>query len=187
MQRYNPSEIEPKWQKKWADSKIYEAKDFDTKPKFTMLSEFPYPSGDGLHIGHTREYTLGDIMARYQRMHGKNVLYPMGYDAFGLPAENYAIKNKVTPQESTKQNIANFQKQFEALGYSFDWNRSFSTTDESFYKWTQWLFLQFFKAGLAYRTKAPINWCPFCKTGLSNEEVVNGRHERCDTIVEKAA
>lgn len=186
MKRYNPQELEPKWQKKWAESKLYAAKDFDeTRQKYVMLTEFPYPSGDGLHLGHTREYTLGDIMARYKRMQGYNVLYPMGYDAFGLPTENYAIKNKIAPQVATAQNISNFQKQFESLGLSFDWDRVVNTTDPDYYKWTQWLFLQFFKKGLAYQEEIAINWCPKCKTGLANEEVVNGRHERCDTLVEK--
>ncbi len=185
MQRYNPKDIEPKWQKVWQDRQLYKAIDFDKRPKYVMLTEFPYPSGDGLHLGHIREYTYGDIMARQKRMQGYNVLYPMGYDAFGLPTENYAIKNKVTPQAATDQNIATFQKQFESLGFSFDWERSFRTSDPDYYKWTQWLFLQFFKAGLAYQDEIAINWCPHCKTGLSNEEVVNGRHERCDTLVEK--
>ncbi len=185
MRRYNPKEIEPKWQKVWAEKKLYKAVDFDERPKFVMLTEFPYPSGDGLHLGHVREYTLGDIMARRQRMAGKNVLYPMGYDAFGLPTENYAIKNKIAPQIATDQNVGNFQQQFDSLGYSIDWDRSFRTSDPSYYKWTQWLFLQFYKAGLAYQDEIAINWCPKCKTGLANEEVVNGRHERCDTPVEK--
>lgn len=183
--RYNPKDIEPKWQKSWSDSKIYKAVNFDKKPKYTVLTEFPYPSGDGLHLGHTREYTLGDVMARHKRMQGHNVLYPMGYDAFGLPTENYAIKNKVTPQSATDTNVGNFQKQFESLGFSIDWDRSFRTSDPDYYKWTQWLFLQFFKTGMAFQDEIAINWCPFCKTGLANEEVVNGRHERCDTIVEK--
>lgn len=185
MKRYNPKDLEPKWQKTWADNKLYEAVDFDERPKYVMLTEFPYPSGDGLHLGHVREYTLGDVIARRQRMAGKNVLYPMGYDAFGLPTENYAIKNKIAPQVATDQNVGNFQKQFDSLGYSIDWSRSFRTTDPDYYKWTQWLFLQFYKAGLAYQDEIAINWCPKCKTGLANEEVVNGRHERCDTLVEK--
>lgn len=183
--RYSPKEIEPKWQQEWAESGIYQAVDFSDKPKYVMLTEFPYPSGDGLHLGHTREYTLGDVMARYKRMQGYNVLYPMAYDAFGLPTENYAIKNKIAPQVATDQNVSNFQKQFEVLGFSFDWSRSFRTTDPDYYKWTQWLFLRFFKKGLAYQDDISINWCPKCKTGLANEEVVNGRHERCDTLVEK--
>jgi leucyl-tRNA synthetase len=185
MKRYNPSEIEPKLQEYWQAEKIYAAKDFDAKPKFVMLSEFPYPSGEGLHLGHIREYTIADVIARHKRMQGFNVLYPMAYDAFGLPTENYAIKNKVTPQSATDTNVAYFQKQFNSLGYSIDWERSFRTSDPDYYRWTQWLFLQFFKAGLAYRDEIAINWCPHCKTGLSNEEVVNGRHERCDTILEK--
>jgi len=186
MKRYNPGIIEPKWQKKWADDKLYAAVDFDEKrPKYVMLTEFPYPSGDGLHLGHTREYTLGDIIARYKRQTGHNVLYPMGYDAFGLPTENFAIKNKIAPQVATKNNTDNFYKQFQSLGFSFDWDRMVNTTDPSYYKWTQWLFLQFYKAGLAYQAEVDINWCPKCKTGLANEEVVNGRHERCDTLVEK--
>lgn len=186
MKRYNPKEIEPKWQQEWSHKKIYKAVDFDnSRPKYVMLTEFPYPSGDGLHLGHVREYALGDIMARFKRMTGHNVLYPMAYDAFGLPTENYAIKNKIAPQVATEKNINNFQKQFDSLGFSFDWDRSFSTTDPSYYKWTQWLFLQFYKAGLAYQAETTINWCPHCKTGLANEEVVNGRHERCDNLVEK--
>lgn len=186
MKRYNPKDIEPKWQENWAESKIYQAVDFDkSKPKYVMLTEFPYPSGDGLHLGHVREYTLGDIMARFKRMNGFNVLFPMGYDAFGLPTENYAIKNGIAPQVATDHNVSNFQQQFNSLGFSIDWDRAFRTTDPSYYKWTQWLFLQFYKAGLAYQDKIAINWCPKCKTGLANEEVSNGRHERCDTLVEK--
>jgi len=185
MRRYIPKDIEPKWQTKWAKDKIYRAVDFDNKPKFVMLTEFPYPSGDGLHMGHIREYSAGDIMARHRRMQGMNVLFPMAYDAFGLPAENYAIKNNIAPQISTDKNIKKYRKQYDSLGISFDWSRSFKTTDPDYYKWTQWIFLQFFKAGLAYQKEILINWCPFCKTGLSNEEVINGRHERCDTLVEK--
>ncbi len=185
MKRFNPSEIEPKWQQKWAESKIYKAVDFDTKQKYVMLTEFPYPSGEGLHIGHAREYTLGDIMARHKRMQGYNVLYPMGYDAFGLPTENFAIKNKIAPQVATARNIVNFRQQFDALGLSIDWSREINTSDPNYYKWTQWLFLQFYKKGLAYQDDIDINWCPKCKTGLANEEVVDGKHERCDTVVEK--
>ncbi|MGH7233905.1 MAG: leucine--tRNA ligase [Candidatus Saccharimonadales bacterium] len=186
MSRYNPKIIEPKWQAAWAKSGINNAVDFDdSREKYVMLTEFPYPSGSGMHIGHMREYTLGDIMARRKRMLGFNVLFPMGYDAFGLPTENYAIKNKITPQKATQDAVVNFQSQLEAMGFSFDWSRSFKTSDPDYYKWTQWLFLRFFKAGLAYQAEIAVNWCPFCKTGLSNEEVVNGRHERCDTLVEK--
>lgn len=185
MQRYNPKDIEPKWQQTWADQDLYKAVDFDERPKFVMLTEFPYPSGAGLHIGHTREYTYGDIIARYKRMQGHNVLFPMGYDAFGLPTENYAIKHKISPQSATETNVASYQSQLQSLGLSVDWSRSFRTSDPDYYKWTQWLFLQFYKAGLAYQDEIAINWCPHCKTGLANEEVVNGRHERCDTLVEK--
>jgi len=186
MTRYNPKDIETKWQERWARDNLYCAVDFDEKrPKFVMLTEFPYPSGEGLHIGHVREYTLADIIARRKRMGGYNVLYPMGYDAFGLPTENYAIKNKISPQIATERNISIFRKQFDDLGLSIDWNREVNTTDPGYYKWTQWLFLQFFKKGLAYQDEIAINWCPKCKTGLANEEVINGRHERCDTPVEK--
>ena len=185
MKRYNPSEIEPKWQKLWQENQSYKAIDFSDRPKFVILTEFPYPSGDQLHMGHMREYTLGDIIARYKRAKGMNVLFPMGFDAFGLPAENYAIKHKTTPQDAVEQNIANARAQLESMGYSIDWSRTFSTTDPEYYHWTQWLFLQFYKAGLAYQDEIAINWCPFCKTGLANEEVVNGRHERCENLVEK--
>jgi leucyl-tRNA synthetase len=185
MKRYNPKEIEPKWQNNWEAEEIYKAVDFDKKPKFVMLTEFPYPSGVGIHLGHAREYTYGDMIARHKRMQGFNVLYPMGYDEFGLPTENFAIKNKVTPQSATEQNVATFQSQLEALGYGIDWSRKVRTSDPDYYKWTQWLFLQFFDKGLAYQDEIAINWCPFEKTGLANEEVINGRHERCGTLVEK--
>ncbi len=186
MSRYNPKDIEPKWQSAWSKSGIYDAIDFDKKrQKYIMLTEFPYPSGSGMHIGHMREYTLGDIIARQKRMLGYNVMFPMGYDAFGLPAENYAIKNKIAPQKSTEEAVNNFQSQLESMGFSFDWKRSFKTTDPDYYHWTQWLFLKFFEAGLAYQAEIAVNWCPFCKTGLSNEEVINGRHERCDNPVTK--
>ena len=184
MKRYNPIDIEKKWQTSWSDAELYAARDFADKPKFVMLTEFPYPSGAGLHMGHMREYTLGDIIARHKRMTGHNVLFPMGFDAFGLPTENFAIKNKIAPQVATANNVASFRDQLSTMGLSLDWSRSFSTTDPDYYRWTQWFFLQFFKAGLAYQDEIAINWCPFCKTGLANEEVVNGRHERCDTLVE---
>jgi leucyl-tRNA synthetase len=186
MKKYDPQAMEPKWQKIWAETKLYAAIDGDkTRPKYYMLTEFPYPSGEGLHAGHAREYTLGDVIARHKRMQGYNVLYPMGYDAFGLPTENYAIKHKIKPQDATAKNVATFRRQFESLGFSFDWDREVNTTDPSYYKWTQWLFLQFLKRGLAYQAEIAINWCPFEKTGLANEEVVNGLHERCGTPVEK--
>jgi leucyl-tRNA synthetase len=185
MSRYNPKDIEHKWQEAWAAQNIYAAKDFAKRPKFVMLTEFPYPSGSGMHIGHMREYTLGDILARHKRMNGFNVLFPMGFDAFGLPTENYAIKNRISPVKATRDNIANFEQQLKSMGFSFDWNRSFKTSDPDYYRWTQWLFLRFFAAGMAYQEEIAVNWCPFCKTGLANEEVINGRHERCDTPVEK--
>ncbi|GAC1371626.1 MAG: hypothetical protein NVSMB39_5560 [Candidatus Saccharimonadales bacterium] len=183
---YNPKNIEPKWQQVWSDTKLYRAVTGDiSRPKYYMLTEFPYPSGDGLHAGHAREYTLGDVIARHKRMQGYNVLYPMGFDAFGLPTENYAIKHKIRPQDATSTNVANFRRQFDALGYSFDWDRMVNTTDPNYYRWTQWLFLKFLEAGLAYQAEMAINWCPKEKTGLANEEVVDGKHERCGTPVEK--
>ena len=185
MKRYQPSEIESKWQQVWDQTKLYRAVDDDPRDKYYYLVEFPYPSGEGLHVGHVRSYTALDIMARHKRMQGFNVLYPMGFDAFGLPTENYAIKNKVAPQEATATNIANYTRQLQALGLSFDWDRTVNTTDPEYYRWTQWIFLQLHKAGLAYQAEMPINWCPLEKTGLANEEVVNGVHERCGTPVEK--
>ncbi|MCL2371337.1 class I tRNA ligase family protein [Candidatus Saccharibacteria bacterium] len=185
MEKYDPGAVEQKWQQYWSKNP-YLALDFGKKPKFVMLTEFPYPSGDGLHLGHTREYTYGDIIARYKRLQGYNVMYPMGFDAFGLPTENYAIKNNITPQEATERNVATFTDQFKSLGYSFDWTRVINTTDPGYYKWTQWLFLQFYKHDMAYQEESSINWCPRCKTGLANEEVLSsGRHERCETLVEK--
>lgn len=185
MSKYNPQEIEPKWQKLWAENNFYEAQDDSDKEKYYVLVEFPYPSGDGLHTGHVRSYTAQDIIARRMRMMGKNVLYPMGWDAFGLPTENYAIKHKIRPQDATAKNVATFKRQMQALGFSFDWSREINTTDPKYYKWTQWIFLQLLKHNLAYQAKIAINWCPKCKTGLANEEVVNGKHERCGTVVEK--
>ncbi len=185
MKRYNPSEIEPKWQQRWDETKLYAARDDDPRDKFYYLVEFPYPSGDGLHVGHVRSYTALDIMARYKRMQGYNVLYPIGYDEFGLPTENYAIKHKIAPQAATARNVATFERQLRALGLGFDWDRQVHTSDPKYYRWTQWIFLQLYKRGLAYQAELPINWCPFEKTGLANEEVVNGVHERCGTPVEK--
>ncbi len=182
-QVYNPKVIEKKWQQIWDEKKAFAATDDYTKPKFYALVEFPYPSGQGLHVGHPRPYTALDIVARKRRMQGYNVLYPMGWDAFGLPTENYAIKNKVHPKIVTKNNVARFKKQLHSLGYSFDWDREINTTDPNYYKWTQWIFLKLFKAGLAYKTEMPINWCTSCKCGLANEEVVNGVCERCGSEV----
>jgi len=196
---YNHKEIERKWQEKWEKDGIYRAEDKSSKPasapqdaelrrgkdNFYCLIEFPYPSGEGLHVGHPRSYTAMDIIARKKRMEGKNVLYPIGWDAFGLPTENYAIKTGVHPKIATEKNIKNFMRQLKSLGFSFDWSREINTTDPEYYKWTQWMFLQFFKHGLAYKTKMAINWCLKCKIGLANEEVVNGKCERCGGEVEK--
>ena len=175
---YNHKVVEKKWQKVWDDEKAFAATDDYSKPKYYALVEFPYPSGQGLHVGHPRPYTALDIVARKRRMQGYNVLYPMGWDAFGLPTENYAIKNKVHPKIVTANNVAHFKDQLHSLGYSFDWDREINTTDPNYYKWTQWIFLKLFKAGLAYKKEMPINWCTSCKVGLANEEVVNGRCER---------
>jgi len=185
--KYNPQKIEKKWQNIWKrqNFKNWKALDFSKKPKYYPLVEFPYPSGDGLHVGHCRSYTALDIIARKRRMEGKNVLYPIGWDAFGLPTENYAIKKGVHPAIITKKNIAIFKKQLQRMGISFDWSREINTTDPNYYKWTQWIFLQFFKHKLAYRAEMPINWCPSCKIGLANEEVINGKCERCGTITTK--
>ena len=181
---YNFKEIEPKWQKYWDENKTFKTDSWDfSKPKYYALVEFPYPSGQGLHVGHPRPYTALDIVARKRRMQGYNVLYPMGWDAFGLPTENYAIKNKIHPKEVTKNNVARFKAQLHSLGYSFDWDREINTTDPEYYKWTQWIFLKLFKAGLAYKKEMPINWCTSCKVGLANEEVVNGVCERCGAPV----
>ena len=180
---YNPKEIERKWQKVWEDEKAFAAVDDYSKPKYYALVEFPYPSGQGLHVGHPRPYTALDIVARKRRMEGYNVLYPMGWDAFGLPTENYAIKNHIHPKIVTKNNVHRFKTQLQSLGYSFDWDREINTTDPNYYKWTQWIFLKLFKAGLAYKAEMPINWCTSCKVGLANEEVVNGRCERCGSEV----
>jgi len=185
MKKYNPSEIEKNWQAYWAKNKTFQAKENAKKPKKYVLVEFPYPSGAGLHMGHLRPYVAADVCARYHRMKGEEVLFPMGWDAFGLPAENYAIKMGVHPSITTKQNIQNAKKQIQSWGLSFDWSREINTTDQSYYKWTQWLFLQFFKKGLAYEATGLINWCPKDKTGLANEEVVDGKCERCGTSVEK--
>ena len=176
-------EIEPKWQKKWAESHVFHAENDYTKPKYYALVEFPYPSGQGLHVGHPRSYTALDIVARKRRMQGYNVLYPMGWDAFGLPTENFAIKNHIHPEIVTAQNVAHFKAQLQSLGLSFDWDREINTTDPAYYKWTQWIFLQLFKKGLAYKKEMSVNWCTSCKCVLANEEVVNGVCERCGSEV----
>lgn len=176
---YNFKEIEKKWQTYWDENSSFAAGTDKSKPKFYALVEFPYPSGHGLHVGHPRSYTALDIVSRKRRMEGYNVLYPMGWDAFGLPTENYAIKNKIHPEKVTSDNIANFKRQLKSLGFSFDWSREINTTDPEYYKWTQWIFLKLFENGLAYKQEMPINWCTSCKCGLANEEVVNGVCERC--------
>ena len=181
--KYDYTAIEHKWQDAWDEAKAFRAENKYDKPKYYALVEFPYPSGQGLHVGHPRPYTAMDIVARKRRMQGYNVLFPMGWDAFGLPTENYAIKNHVHPEEVTRQNIACFKSQLRSLGLSFDWDREVNTTDPSYYKWTQWIFLQLYKHGLAYKTTMPVNWCTSCKCVLANEEVVNGVCERCGSPV----
>ena len=183
MQPYNFTEIEKKWQDIWDDRQTYACADHSDKPKFYALVEFPYPSGQGLHVGHPRPYTAMDIVARKRRMMGENVLFPMGWDAFGLPTENYAIKNHIHPKTVTENNIKNFKRQLKALGFSFDWSREIDTTDPNYYKWTQWIFLQMFHKGLAYKKEMSVNWCPSCKCVLANEEVVSGGCERCGSEV----
>lgn len=181
--KYDFSAIEKKWQDKWDESGVFHAKNDSDKPKFYGLVEFPYPSGQGLHVGHPRSYTAIDIICRKKRLEGYNVLYPIGWDAFGLPTENFAIKNHVHPEIVTKQNVANFKRQLKSLGFSFDWEREINTTDPEYYKWTQWIFLQMFKKGLAYKKEMAVNWCTSCKCVLANEEVVNGVCERCGSEV----
>ena len=180
---YNHEMVEKKWQKYWEDNNSFEAITGDKKKPYYILVEFPYPSGAGLHVGHVRSYTAQDAIARMMRMQGYNVLYPMGWDAFGAPAEQYAIKNHIHPKEAVKENIHNFKRQMMDLGFSFDWKREFSTTDPEYYKWTQWQFLQFYKHGMAYKDTVPVNWCPTCKSVLSNEDAAGGVCERCGTQV----
>ncbi|MDP2641979.1 MAG: class I tRNA ligase family protein [bacterium] len=182
---YNPEEIEKKWQNQWQKSGLYRAEDNSQKPKYYTLIEFPYPSGDGLHVGHPRPYIGLDVIARKRRMEGFNVLYPIGWDAFGLPTENYALKTGKNPRVVTKENSDTFRRQIQSLGISFDWSREINTTDPKYYKWTQWIFLKFLEKGLAYKARIPINWCPKDKIGLANEEVVDGKCERCGTPVEQ--
>lgn len=180
---YNHDKIEKKWQKYWDDNQTFKAVTGDKKEPYYILVEFPYPSGAGLHVGHVRSYTAQDALARMKRMQGYNVLYPMGWDAFGAPAEQYAIKNHIHPKEAVKENIHTFKNQMKDLGFSFDWSREFSTTDPEYYKWTQWQFLQFYKHGMAYKDTVPVNWCPTCKTVLSNEDAAGGVCERCGSQV----
>ena len=181
--KYDHKQVEKKWQDIWDEKQCFHAENDSDKEKFYALVEFPYPSGQGLHVGHPRSYTALDIVARKKRMQGYNVLYPMGWDAFGLPTENFAIKNHVHPAEVTKKNIARFKSQLKSLGLSFDWSREINTTDPSYYKWTQWIFLQLFKKGLAYKKEMSVNWCTSCKCVLASEEVVNGVCERCGSEV----
>lgn len=180
---YEPKNLESKWQQVWEEEHAFRVSSDYSKPKYYALVEFPYPSGQGLHVGHPRPYTALDIIARKRRMQGYNVLYPMGWDAFGLPTENYAIQNKIHPKVVTERNVKKFKDQLKSLGYSFDWEREVNTTDPNYYKWTQWIFLKLFEKGLAYKTEMPINWCTSCKVGLANEEVVNGVCERCGSEV----
>ena len=181
---YNFKEVEKKWQEKWEKEGTFNAKnDYTNKKKWYGLIEFPYPSGQGLHVGHPRSYTALDVIARKRRLQGYNVLFPIGFDAFGLPAENYAIKTNVHPKITTAKNIAHFTEQLKSLGFSFDWSRVIDTTDPEYYKWTQWIFIQLYKHGLAYKATMPINFCTGCKVGLANEEVVNGVCERCGAPV----
>ncbi len=185
MEIYDHKKIEEKWQKQWEKNKVFQAVNDSKEPKQYVLIEFPYPSGEGLHMGHLRPFLAGDIYSRVKRMQGSNTLFPIGWDAFGLPAENFAIKNGLHPSVSTAKNIANAKRQLKSWGVGFDWDREINTTDPKYYKWTQWIFLQFYKAGLAYEATGLINWCPKDKTGLANEEVIDGKCERCGTVVEK--
>lgn len=185
MREYIHSEVEKKWQNIWDEKEPFKASNDSEKEKFYALVEFPYPSGQGLHVGHPRPYTALDIVSRKRRLEGYNVLFPMGWDAFGLPTENYAIKNKIHPKIVTEQNVARFKSQLKSIGFSFDWSREVNTTDPDYYKWTQWIFLKLFEKGLAYKQEMPINWCPSCKAGLANEEVVNGHCERCGGDVQR--
>lgn len=184
VKKYNHRAIEKKWQSVWTKQKIYQVNERSRKKKYYCLVEFPYPSGEGLHVGHIRSYTAMDAIARKRRAEGFEVLYPMGWDAFGLPTENYAIKTGLAPQLITRRNATHYRKQLQSLGFSFDWSREINTSDPNYYRWTQWQFLQFFRAGLAYKAKMPINWCPSCKIGLANEEVVEGKCERCGGPIE---
>jgi len=183
MRKYNHKKIEKQWKKEWEKSGIYKTRDDADKKKFYVLDMFPYPSGAGLHVGHPKGYIATDVVARMKMMQGYNVLHPMGWDAFGLPAENYAIKNKVHPAIATAKNIATFKKQLGLLGLTYDWDREINTTDPQYYKWTQWAFIQMFKRGLAYESNEPINWCPGCQTGLANEDLDENKCERCGSEV----
>ena len=182
VKKYNPSEIEPRWQKIWEKEGIYSTAKKPNNKKY-ILDMFPYPSGASMHVGHLEGYVGTDIISRYERMKGNSVLHPMGWDAFGLPAENYAIKTGIHPQESTHKNIETFKRQLKITGLSYDWGREIDTSSPEFYKWTQWLFILMYKRGLAYKKEADVNWCPSCETVLANEQVVDGKCERCETEV----
>ena len=183
--KYNSNAIELKWAEKWQKMKLYRAIDGSKKKKSYILIEFPYPSGERLHVGHARSYSCIDAVARKRRMQGENVLFPMGWDAFGLPAENYAVKTGIHPSITVAKNIANSKAQAISWGLSFDWDREINTTDPQYYKWTQWIFVQLFKKGLAYKKEIPVNWCPSCKINLANEEVIDSKCERCGTQTER--
>ena len=185
MKEYNHKKIESKWQKEWSDSGIYRSEEGSKKPKYYLLDMFPYPSGSGLHVGHPKGYIASDVLSRFKRMNGFNVLHPMGWDAFGLPAENYALENKVHPRIAVEENVKRFKEQLNIIGFDFDWEREVNTTDPEYYRWTQWTFIQMYKKGLAYESNEPINWCPSCKTGLANEDLEGGNCERCGTLVEQ--
>ena len=182
-EKYNPQKIEKKWQDKWAKEELYKTSEKSEKPKFYALDMFPYPSGVGLHVGHPKGYISTDVISRFKMLQGFNVLHPMGWDAFGLPAENYAIKTKTHPRVSVENNVATFKKQLEKFGFTYDWNREINTIDPEYYKWTQWIFLKMFEKGLAYESEEPVNWCPNCKTVLANEDLEKGLCERCGTEV----
>ncbi len=185
MKQYDHKKIEKKWQKEWAKQELFKTEENSPKPKCFVLDMFPYPSGEGLHVGHPKGYIATDIYSRYKKMSGFAVLHPMGWDAFGLPAENYAIKNKIHPREAVEKNIKRFKEQLSIIGFNYDWEREINTTDPEYYKWTQWIFLQMYKKGLAYESHEPINWCPSCQTGLANEDLEDGTCERCGSVVEK--
>src|SRR3989338_5469419 len=182
IKKYDHKKIESARQKKWAKAKLFATGKPSKEPKCYVLDMFPYPSGDGLHVGHPKGYIATDVYSRHKRMQGKNILHPMGWDAFGLPAENYAIQNKIHPAAAVKKNIKRFKSQLEVLGFNYDWEREITTTDPSYYKWTQWIFLQMFKKGLAFQSNETINWCPSCKTGLANEDLEDGKCERCCSV-----
>src|SRR3989344_7068672 len=185
MEKYDHNKIESRWQKEWAEKGIYKTKEDNGKPKCYVLDMFPYPSGDGLHVGHPKGYIATDVYSRYKKMSGFNILHPMGWDAFGLPAENYAIKNKIHPRLAVEKNITRFKKQLSIIGFNYDWSREINTTDPEYYKWTQWIFLKLLEKGLAYQSNEPVNWCPSCQTVLANEDLEDGRCERCGSEVEK--